>query len=264
MEGDVSLGENVVIGPYCVLDGTAGPISIGAGTRLIASVHLCGPLSIGEGNTIYPQANLGFSPQDLKWDPAKPGAGLALGDGNTFRECATVHRATSEEFPTVIGDRNYFMAGSHAGHDTRVGNDCVLANAALLGGFVVVDDRVTIGGGTGVHQFCHIGRGTMLSGGVALMQDLPPFFMLTGINFAGSINLIGLRRSGASAEMIGDVRWAFRTLYRSGLSMKSALGALHDRVQSPMINEYIAFIEQSKRGICPGRASSLRGSALPA
>lgn len=261
VDGDVHLADDVVIGPHCVLDGVTGPITVSAGSRLISSVHLTGPLSVGERNTIYPFACIGFAPQDLKWDPARPGAGVIIGDENTFRESATVHRGTSDEMPTTIGRNNYFMGLTHAGHDSRVGDGCILSQGAMLGGFVTLDDRVTIGGATGVHQFCRVGRGCMLAGGIALVQDLPPHFMLTGTNVAGGPNLIGLRRSRTPSAVIEEIRWVFRTLYRRGLSMKSALSELRERASSETINEYVQFIEQSRRGICQGSGRTARATA---
>lgn len=260
LDGDVRLADDVVIGPYCVLDGETGPITIGRGTRLISSVHLTGPLTVGERNTIYPYACIGFAAQDLKWDPVVAGAGVVIGDGNTFRESSTVHRATSEEQPTVIGCNNYFMGSTHAGHDSRVDDYCILAQGAMLGGFVTIDERVNIGGAVGVHQFCRVGRGCMLAGGAVLVQDLPPHFMLTRNNVAGGVNLIGLRRAHTPPAVIEEIRWVFRTLYRSGLSMKSALAALREYPASEMINEYVQFIEQSRRGICQGTGRAARAT----
>jgi UDP-N-acetylglucosamine acyltransferase len=260
IEGEVTLADDVVIGSHCVLDGKAGPIAIGHGTRLLGNIYLTGPLTLGENNSVYPFACLGFAPQDLKWDPSRPGAGVVIGNGNTFRECVSIHRATSDETPTRIGDENYWMATSHAGHDVRVGNNCIFANGAALGGSVRVYDRVVVGGATVVHQFCQVGRGCMLSGAVGASLDLPPFFMLTGINVAGSINLVGMRRMGMSKDEIEDVRWVYKTLYRRGLSMKSALDELRQRSDRSIIREYIEFIESSKRGICSARAQAARST----
>lgn len=267
LSGDVQLDDSVAIGPNCVLDGTSGPIVLGAGTRLVGNAYLTGPLTMGVNNTIYPFACLGFSPQDLKWDPARPGAGIVIGDGNTFREHVTIHRATSDDTPTRIGDKNYFMASSHAGHDCCIANNCIFANGTLLAGFVRVDDRVITGGTATAHQYARLGRGSILSGCVGAVQDLPPWFMLTGINVAGSINLVGMRRSGASREDIEEVRWVFKTLYRRGLSLKSALAELqdcYDRKKRPMIAEYIEFITTSRRGICQGTGKAARATAAKA
>lgn len=252
VRGDVEMAEDIAVGPGCVLDGTLGPITIGSGTRLIGGVYLHGPLVLGARNTIYPNACIGFAPQSLDFDPATAGRGVVIGDGNTFREGATVHRAKTAEGPTVIGDRNYFMVNSHAGHDARVADHCTFANGALLGGHVEVGERVVIGGNTCVHQFCRIGRGAMLSGGVALPRDLPPFFMLTGVNIAGSINTVGMRRQGLTSDQTGDIRWVYKTLYRRGLPPSAALEALRERAGRPLVAECIEFIESSRRGLCAG------------
>jgi UDP-N-acetylglucosamine acyltransferase len=263
VEGEVHLGDNVTIGPNCVIRAPEGTsIHIGSGTKLMGSAYLQGPLTIGENNTIYPFVTLGFPPQDLKWDPAMPGAGLRIGQGNTFREHVTIHRATSHDNPTVVGNNNYWMASSHAGHDAVVGNNCIFANGVLLAGFVRIDDRAIIGGNTTIHQFCRVGRGTMLSGSAGLTLDLPPFFMLTALNVAGSINLVGLRRSGATSEEIDDVKWVYRLLCRQGITPKKALEFFRERASDPLIAEYIEFIESSKRGICTARVKPSRGAAV--
>lgn len=261
LDGDIRLAEDVFIGPHCVLQAPAGTsITIGAGTKVMGNAYLTGPLTLGERNTIYPFVTLGFPPQDLKWDPAVPGAGLVIGSGNTFRESVTIHRATSHETPTIVGDNNYWMVNTHAGHDCRVGDNCIFANGALLAGFVRVENKVIIGGNATVHQFCRVGRGAMLSGSVGLSLDVPQYFMVTGTNVAGSINIIGLRRSGMAAEEIDLVKWVYRTIYRGGVSIKKSLDTLREKADHPLVSQYIEFIETSKRGICPARGKATRGT----
>jgi UDP-N-acetylglucosamine acyltransferase len=249
--GEVDLAPDVSVGPGCVIDGTPGPVTVGAGTRLLGHAYLHGPLTIGAGNTIYPFACLGFAPQSVDFDHEQAGRGVATGDHNRFREGVTIHRAMTDEGPTTIGDHNYFMTNAHAGHDTRVSDHCILASGVLLGGHVIVDERVMIGGNTAIHQFCRIGRGAMLSGSVAATYDVPPFFMLTGINVVGSINVIGMRRQKLPREQKEDIRWAYKTLYRSRLPVSTAVEALRGRADRPVVAEYIEFIEASRRGICP-------------
>ena len=258
LEGDVDLADDVVIGPHCVL---TGPVSLGAGTRLIGNVYLFGPLVAGSDNLIYPFTCLGFAPQHTASDPGTSGPGVAIGSGNTFREQVTLSRAFTDEGPTTIGDGNCFMAGSHVGHDSRVGNECVFVNHAMLGGHVIVEDRVTVGAASFVHQFCHIGRGVMFAGAAGTTRDVPPYFMITGINICGSVNLVGLRRSDRPRDQIDDARWVYRTLYRKGLSMKAAVEALEERADRPMVAEYLRFFESSNRGICPAKGQAVRGMA---
>lgn len=256
LEGDVQLADDVVIGPHCVLN---GPVTIAAGTRLIGNVYLQGPLTLGERNVIYPFACLGFAPQHAKYDPQKPGLGTVIGSGNTFREHVTIHRAYTEDGPTRVGDNNYFMVNSHVGHDSIVGDNNTFVNNVALGGHVVLHDRVLLGGNSGVHQFCRIGTGAMLAAGTITTLDVPPWFMLTGTNMCGSVNLIGLRRNGFTSDLIGDVRWVHRTLCRSGLPVTTALERMRERIDSPIVADYVRFIESSKRGVCTGRARQIRG-----
>ncbi|HXK21983.1 MAG TPA: acyl-ACP--UDP-N-acetylglucosamine O-acyltransferase [Myxococcota bacterium] len=258
LEGDVELAPDVVVGPWCRL---RGPIAIGAGTRLVASVHLDGPLRLGARNWLFPFATLGQAPQDLGFDPDEPGAGLVVGDGNVFRESASVHRATARDEPTRVGDANYFMVNTHAGHDCRIGSRCVFANGTLLAGHVEVGDGVVTGGNVAVHQHCRIGRGALISGTMGLNKDLPPFFTLTGGNIAGSINLVGMRRSGMPSAEIDDARWVFKVLYRKGLSPKRAQEELATRADRPIVAEYLAFLASSKRGVVPGIGEARRGTA---
>jgi len=259
-EGDVELAEGVVIGPHCVLDGSKGPIRIGAGTMLRGHVHLQGPLTMGARNLLWPFVCLGFAPQSVSFDVHKAGHGLVIGEANRFREHVTIHRAMTDEGPTRVGDRNYFMAGSHAGHDCQIGCDCVFANVTLLAGHVRVEDRVITGGSSAAHQFVQLGRGAFISGSTGAAHDVPPWFTQTGTNFIGSINIVGLRRSGAGTEAIEQVKWVFKTLYRRGLSPARALQTLRERAAEPTISEYIRFIERSKRGLTPGRSQRLRGA----
>ena len=257
VDGEVALADDVAIGPYCVI---RGAVRIGPGTRLLGHVQLQGPLQLGARNLVYPFSALGFAPQHLAWDPERPGGGLVIGDDNRIRESVTISRAASDEEPTRVGDRNYWMANSHAGHDCRIGDECVIANGVLLAGSVTLGDGVVIGGNTAVHQHCRVGRGALLSGTMGLNKDLPPFFMLTGGNIAGSINLVGMRRKGMPRDQIDDVRWVYKTLYRRGLSLAQARAELETRAERPLVAEYLEFLRASKRGLCPARGEAIRGT----
>jgi len=250
LRGDVTLADDVVVGPGCVLDGTLGPVTVGAGSILVGQVFLTGPLTVGVGNMFYPGACIGFAPQSFDWDPSEPGTGTRIGDDNRFRECVVIHRATGSEAPTAIGSHVWFMNHSHAAHDVRVDDHVTIAGGVQLGGHVRVDQGATIGGNCGVHQFCRIGRGAMLSGGVPTTGDVAPFFMLTGFNTVSGPNVIGMRRQKLPADVLDDIRWTYKVIYRRRLPPPAALEALRERAGRPMVDEYIEFIEQSKRGLC--------------
>ncbi|MEM6333545.1 MAG: acyl-ACP--UDP-N-acetylglucosamine O-acyltransferase [Planctomycetota bacterium] len=242
---EVELGDGVVVGPGCVIEGR---VTIGEGTKLKAGVYIEGPLRMGAGTVCYPGTTLGYPPQDRSFDPETPGAGTVIGDENLFREGVSVHRATRDT-PTTIGDRNYFMAQSHAGHDAVVGNDVTLANGTLLGGHVRIADRTIFGGHSMVHQFCRVGRLSMISGLAGISQDLPPFCMTYRTRTVGSLNVVGLRRSGYR-DHIKPMKRAFEMFFRGGLSNASACAAIEEQLgDDPLVGEFVAFIRSAERGV---------------
>lgn len=257
LDGDITLADDVEIGPYCVL---RGRISLGAGCVLVQSVHLQGPLSMGAGNAVYPGASIGFAPQDKGFHHSKDGAGTVIGDGNTFRENITIHRATREDRPTRVGDRNFWMANAHAGHDVQVGDDCVFANSTLFGGHAEIANRVVTGGGAAVHQFARVGRGAMLGGLAGVSKDVCPFFTVSNTNYVGSYNRIGMRRGGMAQADIEVVREIYGILVRSGRPYSERLHRIEALAGNAIADEFIAFIKGSKRGVMTrhGRATSSR------
>jgi UDP-N-acetylglucosamine acyltransferase len=150
------------------------------------------------------------------------------------------------------------MTNTHLGHDGTVGSNCIFASGCVLAGHVEVQDRVIIGGLTAIQQFVRLGRGSFVSGTICLGLDLPPWFTATADNLVASINLVGLRRSGAGREAIDAVRWAFKTIYRGGATPLQAIPLLEERIAEPAIAECVAFMRATRRGICHGVG---RGSA---
>jgi len=241
------IDDDAEIGPHCVID---GPVTIGRGTRLIAQVYLRGPLSIGSDNLLYPSVCIGFAPQDLKFDAAIDGPGVVVGNGNLLREGVTIHRATGQ-VPTTIGDRNFLMANSHLGHDVAMQNDCMLANGTLVGGHVQLADRVIIGGNAVVHQFCRLGRLSILAGVRGVLKDVPPFCTVYVSKCVGSLNYIGLRRAGYR-QHIAPLKRAFDLLYRSRLPNPTAAERIEAELSDdPLCVEFGQFIRETTRGVSP-------------
>jgi len=245
IDEQVELADDVEIGPFCVIEGS---VKIGPGCRLLHRVSLQGPLIIGEGNTFYPNVCIGFAGQDLKYDPAIPGAGTIIGDNNMFREGVSIHRATKDK-PTTIGSRNYFMAYCHAGHDAQIGNECLLSNSFLLAGHTILEDRV-IGGGSGaLHQFCRIGRLSMIGGVVAVAQDVPPFCLVARTRRVSGLNVVGLRRAGLR-DHIKPLHEAYRLFFLAQHTRPHALELIREKLgDDPLCIEFADFIDKSVRGI---------------
>lgn len=261
---EAALAPDVRVGPFAVID---GPVTLGPGCTVGPHAHLCGPLTAGTGNTFGTGAVIGGPPQHTAY--AGEQTTIEIGDSNTFREHVTVNRGMPAGVgpgtgATVIGDGNLFMAGSHVGHDCRIGNHGVYANSALLAGHVETGDRVFLSGNSAVHQFCRVGRLALISGVSAASLDVPPFWVIREVNRVCGVNVVGLRRAGAPAAEVQAVRRAFRTIYTRGLTIPAALLRIEAEDGGvPAVRELIAFIRSSKRGV-PGPASYARGATAEA
>lgn len=242
---DAVIADDVVIGAYSIVEGR---IRIGAGNILHARTHLIGPLTIGEGNEFYSNVIIGEKPQHFlyKDEPTS----IEIGDQNVFRENVTIHRATTGSWVTKLGNSNYLMAGAHVAHDCRIGNKCILANNSLIGGHVELADSVFISGNAGVHQFCRLGRLSFLSGTSGTTKDIPPFIIQQNINHVVGVNIIGMRRAGLSSAQINAIRRVYHIMYLQHLSVPNALAECEAELgHIDVVQEYIRFVRESKRGI---------------
>ncbi|MCX6355757.1 MAG: acyl-ACP--UDP-N-acetylglucosamine O-acyltransferase [Candidatus Aureabacteria bacterium] len=240
------LADDVVIGPYVVVE---DDVVIGRGTEIHGHVAIKRYTILGENNRIHHGAVLGDLPQDLHFDGRR--SYLRIGDGNTFREYVTLHRATVENGATIVGDGNYFMVTSHAGHDCVIGNRNIITNCALIAGHTMIEDNVVISGAVVIHQFSRIGRLAMLSGLTAVNRDIPPFVIAGGRPAAATnLNLVGLRRAGITQRARTRLKEAFKIFYVSGLNAKQALANIEEMDVTPEIRHFVDFIKASKRGVC--------------
>jgi UDP-N-acetylglucosamine acyltransferase len=197
---------------------------------------------------------IGHTPQDLKY--AGEPTTCEIGDRTTVREYADLHRGTGEGGRTVIGRDCFLMAFTHIAHDCELGDHVIMANAAMLAGHIRIEDWVTIGGLTPVHQFVNIGQHAMIGGGLRVPKDVPPYILAGGepLVFEG-LNSIGLRRRGFSAQVIGALDLAYALLYRSGLNVSQAVARIREDAELSAVAEVrnvIEFISRSKRGILSG------------
>lgn len=146
------------------------------------------------------------------------------------------------------------MAYSHIAHDCVIGNNVIISNASQIAGEVVVDDYAVIGGGTLIHQFCHLGCHVMIQGGALINKDIPPYVKAARepIAYTG-VNSIGLRRRGFTNDQIRDIQEVYRYLYLSRLNVTDALERIEAELPaSKERDEIILFIKNSKRGIIRG------------
>ena len=238
---DVSVGAYSVIGP---------DVRIDSGTKVESHVVIQGPTTIGKNNHIYQFCSLGGAPQDKKYK-GEPTT-LEIGDGNTIREYCTFNRGTVQDIgATRMGNDNWIMAYVHVAHDCQIGNHTIFANNSSLAGHVIVHDYAILGGFTLVHQFCKIGAHIITAVGSVVFKDIPPYVTASGYDAQPhGLNAEGLKRRGFSAETLLQLKRAYKTLYKSRLTLEEAKLELAQHQQDcPEIGVLLDFLNTTTRGI---------------
>ena len=243
------IGENVEIGPFCIVD---PGVVIGPGCVLESRVAIKEGTTLGANTRVSDGATLGGLPQHVHV-PENPGQ-VVIGANNTIRENVTIHRALVPDHATIIGDHCLIMVASHVAHDCHLGNNVIMANNAMLAGHVRVDDRAYISGAAGVHQFCRVGALAMVGGQAHLVQDVPPYVTIDGLSsLVVGLNKIGLRRAGYDQASIQELMAAYRVIYRSGLRWTEVLEQLRTRFPTGPAALFYEFLSTTARGIVSER-----------
>lgn len=248
IDPQASVAESCQIGPYCVIGAN---VELGENCRLISHVAIEGPTKIGSDNSFFPFCAIGMAPQDTSYrgEPTR----LEIGDYNEIRECVTISRGTEKGGGlTKVGSHTLIMAYAHIGHDSVIGDHCMLVNGATLGGHVTVEEWAVVGALCPVHQFVRIGAHSYIGGGTTITQDVLPFSMTSAARNtrAYGMNKVGLERRGFSQERIHKIHHAYKTLLASKMNTSQALEKLKAQPnRGEDVNMLIRFIEASERGV---------------
>jgi UDP-N-acetylglucosamine acyltransferase len=245
---EAKLHPSVEVGPFCTI---GAHVEIGKGTRLTSHVAVDGWTKIGEDNVFFPFSLIGGVPQDLKYkgEPTR----LEIGNRNTIRESVTLNLGTAQGGGvTKLGDDNLIMASVHVGHDSIIGNHCIIVNFVGLAGHVTLEDYVTLGGMTGVSQFCRVGAHSYIGGQSGIERDVPPYTIALGsrpCTIKGA-NIVGLRRRGYTAENISKINEAIKLWARPDVQKEQCLLEIESQYgEVPDIRSFISFIRKSEHGV---------------
>jgi len=226
-------------------------VELGEECVLVSHVVLDGRLKTGARNRFYSFACVGVAPQDLKYK-GEP-TGVVLGDDNVIRESVTISRGTAGGGGTTrVGSNCLIMAYTHIGHDSVVGDHCILANAATLAGHVIVEDYATVGALNQIHQFCRIGKYAYTGGGTTVTQDVLPYSLTSAKRetHAFGLNKVGLERKGFDQERLRALQRAYRYLLAGKLNTSQALEKLKcEGIATEDVAYLVEFIEKSERGV---------------
>lgn len=249
IDSSAEIAADVVIGPGVVIEAN---VFIGEGCRIDAYASIKEYTRMGRNNRVHSYAMVGGEPQDLKFRGEI--SWLELGDNNTVREFATLHRGTKIGGGiTSIGNGCLFMAYTHVAHDCRLDDGIVLSNNATLAGHVLVGSNAIISGFSAVHQFVRIGRHAFVGAMCGVGQDVPPFLLAAESRaLLRGPNLVGLRRINASNEVITALKNAYRLIWRSDIPRQEALEKVGQKYAGiAEVQELLDFVRASTRGVTP-------------
>lgn len=239
IEDGAQIDPTAKVGAFC----TVGPqVSLAAGVELKSHVVVTGQTSIGEDTVIFPFAVIGEIPQDLKFDGEE--TRLEIGARNRIREGVTMNTGTRGGGGlTKVGDDGLFMTGAHVAHDAVVGNEVIVANQAAIAGHCHIEDKVIIGGLSGIHQFVRIGRGAIIGAVTMVTNDVIPYGLVQSPRGdLDGLNYVGLKRAGVARSDITALRAAYQMLRQGDGAFQDRAARLKDETDSEYVHEVVDFI----------------------
>lgn len=237
---EAKIGSNVIIDAFAYIDKN---VEIGDGCHIHPHVSILNGARIGKNNEIFENAIISASPQDFRWKGED--SFVIIGDNNKIREQVIINRSIYKDGKTELGNNSFVMAQSHIGHDSIIGNYCVIGNAVKIAGNVVIGDYSILSSNALVHEKCHLGKWTLIKGGCRVNGHVPPFAVMAHnpISYFG-VNSYVLKRAGKPDSIIDDIAKCYRHVYQTGTSVFNALRRIKDDVDhSPERDEIIVFIE---------------------
>lgn len=247
IDPSAKLGSNVSVGPWTII---GADVEIGDDSTIASHVVLKGPTRLGRRNRVYQFSSIGEDTSDVSY--AGEPTTLEVGDDNVFREGVNIHRGTlKDQGRTIIGSHCLFMPYVHVAHDCVIGDHVILANYAAVSGHVHVGDHANFGGYAGVAQHRRVGAHAHLSAMSLVIKDVPEYVTVMGNPaYAVGPNIEGMRRRGYSRALIRQIRDAYKTVYRSGLTAKEACARLEPLADGvPELAAFVDAVRDSRWGV---------------
>ncbi|MEM8775106.1 MAG: acyl-ACP--UDP-N-acetylglucosamine O-acyltransferase [Pseudomonadota bacterium] len=251
VEDGAEIGEGCVVGPFCIV---GAQVTLCEGVELKSHVVVTGDTTIGEDSIVFSFSVIGEIPQDKKFGGEK--TRLEIGARNRIREHVTINTGTEGGGGlTKLGDDGLLMAGVHVAHDCHIGDRVILVNHAGLAGHCIVEDDVIVGGISGIHQHVRLGRGAIIGALTMVTNDVIPYGLVQAPRGSlHGLNLVGLKRRGASRADITALRAAFQMLAQGEGAFQDRARRLGDETDSDYVRHIVDFVtaDSDRSFLTPG------------
>jgi len=159
---DAIVGEGTIIQPNCFIGNN---VSIGKNCIIHSNVSIYDDSVIGDNVTIHAGSVLGANAFYYKnrpegYDQLLSGGRVIIEDNVDIGALCTIDRGVTGD--TTIGKGSKLDNHIQIGHDTVLGNTCLIASHTAIAGCVVVEDNVTLWGQVGVKSGITIKKGTVI------------------------------------------------------------------------------------------------------
>lgn len=243
---EAKIGNNVIIDAFAFIDKN---VEIGDGCHIHPHASILSGARIGKNNEIFENAIISATPQDFRWKGED--SFVVIGDNNKIREQVIINRSIDKNGKTEIGSNSFILAQTHIGHDSIIGNYCVLGNAVKIAGNVKIGNYSILSSNALVHEKCQLGDWSLIKGGCRVNGHVPPFAVMAHnpISYYG-VNAYVLKRAKKPDNIIEDIAKCYRHLYQTGTSVFNALRRIKDDVEvSPEREAIIIFIESHEKNL---------------
>ncbi|WP_304037784.1 UDP-3-O-(3-hydroxymyristoyl)glucosamine N-acyltransferase [Mesonia mobilis] len=172
ISSSAEIGENTVIQPNSFI---GNHVKIGKNCIIHSNVSIYDYTEIGDNVTIHSNTVLGASAFYYKnrpegFDQLKSGGRVLIKDNVDVGAACTIDRGVSGD--TTIKKGTKIDNQVHIGHDTIIGEKCLIASQVGIAGCVVIENEVTIWGQVGITSGITIGEKAVISAQSGVSKSL--------------------------------------------------------------------------------------------
>ncbi len=167
-----TIGEGTVIQPNVFVGNN---VKIGKNCLIHPNVTIYDQTIIGNNVTIHANTVLGadafyYKKRPEGYDKLISGGRVVIEDNVDLGASCTIDRGVSGD--TTIKKGTKIDNQVHVGHDTIIGEKCLIASQTGIAGCVIIEDEVTIWGQVGTNSGITIGKGAIILGQTGVTKSV--------------------------------------------------------------------------------------------
>lgn len=167
------IGQNTVVQPNVFIGNN---VKIGDNCLIHANVSIYDNCVIGNNVIVHSGTVLGsdafyYKKRETGFDKLVSGGRVVLEDDVEIGSLCTIDKGVTGD--TTIKKGTKLDNQVHVGHDTVIGEKCLIASQTGIAGCVVIEDEVTIWGQVGTNSGITIGKKAVIMGQTGVTKSVP-------------------------------------------------------------------------------------------